>query len=169
MAVSIRFEEDKDWTEVFAINEAAFGNTAEAVLVDKLRKKASPIISMVAEDGGSIVGHIMFSPAALSGHSDVKLMGLAPMAIIPKHQNKGIGSDLVTEGLKQCRAMGYDAVIVLGHPEYYPRFGFKSAKIFDIISEYDVPDGTFMIVEFETDVLKGKPGTVKYHEVFGEL
>ncbi len=120
----IRAEEEKDCAAVYAVNASAFETLAEAHLVDVLRSQVRPVVSLVAEDGGEIVGHIMFSPVSLSGHPKLKIMGLAPMAVTPEHQRKGIGSALVRAGLEQCQQLGFGAVVVLGHPEYYPRFGF---------------------------------------------
>ncbi len=169
MTIIVRKELEADRGDIFAINQLAFETSDEAKLVDRLRKEASPIISLVAEDDGKVVGHIMFSPATFSGHEDVKIMGLAPMAITPEQQNKGIGSKLVKIGLEQCKEMGVKAVVVLGHPNYYPRFGFKSSVLYGIKSEYDVPDDVFMVMELETDVFKGRAGIVKYHKAFAEL
>ena len=96
-------------------------------------------------------------------------MGLAPMAVVPKHQRKGIGSALVREGLQQCRQQGFSAVVVLGHPEYYPRFGCTPSARFGITSEYVVPEEVFMAIELQTEALKGKTGRVKYHSAFDNL
>jgi len=141
----IRTEEEKDWLAVYAVNAAAFETEAEARLVDALRQQARPIVSLVAENDEAVVGHIMFSPVSLTGHADMKIMGLGPMAVAPKHQRKGIGSALVPYGLERCRQLGVGAVVVLGHPEYYPRFGFAPSSRFGIGCEYEVPEEVFMI------------------------
>ncbi len=99
----IRAEELKDQFAVYAVNQSAFETPAEADLVDILRKEAHPIVSLVAEENGAIIGHIMFSPVSLSGHSDLKIMGLGPMAVIPERQGEGTGSALVKAGLEKCR------------------------------------------------------------------
>jgi putative acetyltransferase len=122
--VQIRAETDADHAAIHAVNAAAFPTAAEADLVDALRQQARPLISLVAEQDGVIVGHILFSPVTLDSQPDLRIMGLAPMAVAPEHQRSGIGSALVRAGLEQCRQLGYQAVVVLGHPEYYPRFGF---------------------------------------------
>ena len=96
-------------------------------------------------------------------------MGLAPMAVLPEHQNKGIGSALVRAGLEQCRNLGFAAVIVLGHPEFYPRFGFKPACRFNIDSQYGVPQEVFMVIELEPSALSGVTGRAEYHEAFNSL
>ena len=165
----IREEKKDDRSRVHAVNTAAFETRAEADLVDNLRVQVTPIVSLVAEDNGEVVGHIMFSPVSLSGDPELKMMGLAPMAVAPVQQRKGIGSALVRAGLEQCRQLGYAAVIVLGHPEYYPRFGFSSSFRFDIRSEYDVPEEVFMAMELRPKALSGKTGTVKYHAAFSDV
>jgi len=162
----IRAEKANDRTTVNAVNVSAFETPFEANLVDALRKQAQPVVSLVAEDSGEVVGHIMFSPVSLSGHPDLKVMGLAPMAVAPEHQQKGIGSALVLAGLEQCRQLGFAAVVVLGHPEYYPRFGFSISSRFGIDSEYEVPEEAFMAMELQPGALIGKTGRVKYHASF---
>jgi len=165
----IRAEEPSDWAAIRAVNVSAFETPVEADLVDALREQARPLISLVAEDNGAIVGHIMFSPVCLSRHPDLKVMGLAPMAVAPEHQRKGIGSALVEAGLERCKQLGFVAVVVLGHPEYYPRFGFSPSRGFGIDSEYDVAEEVFMAVELHPAALDGKTGTVKYHAAFASL
>ncbi len=96
-------------------------------------------------------------------------MGLAPMAVAPMHQKKGTGSALVQAGLDQCRQLDFVAVVVLGHPEYYPRFGFSPASQFGIGSEYDVPEEVFMAMELQPDALSRKTGRVRYHPAFKEV
>jgi putative acetyltransferase len=159
------------------VNESAFGTPAEANLVDALREQARPIVSLVGEgtsagdgaDNGIIVGHIMFSPVSLPGHPALRMMGLAPMAVAPAHQRNGIGSALVRAGLEQCRQLGFGAVVVLGHPAYYPRFGFAPSTRFGIGCEYEVPEEVFMVVELDAGVLRGACGEVKYHPAFSTL
>ena len=165
----IRLEQPADVAAIHAINGAAFETSAEADLVDALRAQAAPTISLVADHDGSIVGHILFSPVSLTGHDELKIMGLAPMAVVPAQQRRGIGSALVREGLEHCRARGSGAVVVLGHPEFYPRFGFVPASRFGITSEYDVPDEAFMALELEIGVLEGKTGAIRYHPTFADF
>lgn len=162
----IRPEEEKDWAAVYAVNAAAFETEAEARLVDALRQQARPIVSLVAENDGAVIGHIMFSPVSLTGHTDVRIMGLGPIAVAPNHQRKGIGSALVPAGVERCKQLGFGAVVVLGHPEYYPRFGFAPSSRFGIGCEYEVPDEVFMAMELQTDHLRGASGTIKYHAAF---
>ncbi len=166
--MEIRPERTADVAAVRAINLAAFETSTEADLVDALRQQADPIVSLVADAGGSIVGHILFTPVTLLGHADSKIMGLAPMAVLPSEQRHGIGSALVRAGLERCKELGCGAVIVLGHAEYYPRFGFVPASRFSIRSEYDVPDCVFMALELAPGTLAGKSGTIRYHPAFAE-
>lgn len=165
----IRAENNNDQDVVYAINELAFGRPSEALLVNALRDQAKPIVSLVASLDDEIVGHIMFSPVILSGNPDIQIMGLGPMAVTPGHQRMGIGSALVQAGLEQCEQLGYKAVVVLGHPEYYPRFGFTPSSRFGILSEYDVPEEVFMVLELEPQVLSDLSGTVQYHDVFSSI
>ena len=165
----VRAEKECDRDAVRKINKSAFDTPSEADLVDALRKNAQPVVSLVAEENGDVVGHIIFSPVSLSGHSDIHMMGLGPMAVEPGHQNRGIGSALVRTGLEHCRKLNFDAVVVLGHPEYYPRFGFSPSSEFGIDSEYNVPEEVFMAMELRQEALEGKTGIVRYHPAFGSL
>jgi putative acetyltransferase len=168
--LEIRYEKPGDISAIRRVNEAAFETKAEADLVDALRDKKAHVISMVASDGNHVVGHILFSPVTLTAEgSEVTLLGLAPMAVLPEYQKQGIGSKLVDNGLEESRRKGYPAVVVLGHPEYYPRFGFVPSPKYNITSEYDVPPEVFMIIELLPGVLAGKSGIAKYHEAFAEL
>src|SRR5215468_3983845 len=108
----IRSEEPADVSAIRTVNQAAFETGAEADLVDVLRGQATPLISLVAEDGGAIVGHILFSPVTLDRHPDVRVMGLGPMAVMPARQRQGIGSALVRNGLDACKRIGVTAVVV---------------------------------------------------------
>jgi len=164
--MKIREEAASDVAAIRDVNRAAFGTDSEARLVDLLRDRAAPIVSLVAEHAGAIVAHICFSPVTLSGHDDLNLMGLAPMAVLPSEQRRGIGSALVRAGLERCADLSCAAVVVLGHPEYYPRFGFVPASRFGIGSEYEVPDDVFMVLELQPGRLRGRSGTARYHPAF---
>lgn len=164
--VRIRPEEPADAGAVRAVNEAAFAGSAEADIVERVRRDPGPVLSLVAETDGRVVGHILFSPVSVTGNPEIRWMGLGPMAVLPARQRRGIGSALVREGLQRCRDLARDAVVVLGHPEYYPRFGFVPASRFGITSEYDVPDGAFMAVELRPGALRGRSGRVIYHDAF---
>jgi putative acetyltransferase len=168
-AILIRPEVDPDRAAIHAVNRAAFETSVEADLVDALRAKAGPLISLVAEVDEQIVGHILFSAVSLAQHPELNLMGLGPMAVLPKYQRKGVGSALVGEGLQRCKHRGCQAVVVVGHPEYYPRFGFVPASRYGIRCEYDVPDDVFMLVELAAGILRGASGLIRYDEAFGNV
>src|SRR5262249_18482181 len=137
----VRPERSEDIPAIRIVIEQAFGRPAEADLVDALRQNGKAAISLVAEDDGRIVGHVCFSPVAIqSKGTGLNGVGLAPLAVIPERQNQRIGSMLVEHGLRRCREEGHPYMVVLGHPDYYPRFGFVPASRFGIKSEYDVAD-----------------------------
>ena len=165
----IRPEANADRAAIHAVNRAAFGTSLEADLVDVLRAKAAALISLVAEVDDAIVGHILFSPVSLGGHDQLNLMGLGPMAVLPQRQRSGIGSALAQDGLKRCKQLGCHAVVVVGHPEYYPRFGFAPASRFGIRCNYDVPDDVFMLAELEPGALRGASGVIRYDEAFDNV
>jgi putative acetyltransferase len=162
----VRPEGKRDIQAVYVVNEAAFGRPEEANLVNNLRENANPFISLVDEEEGIVVGHIMFTPVKLSGHEELKIMGLAPVAVLPAYQGRGIGSKLVNAGLEQCRRLGYGACVVLGHPTYYPRFGFVLSVKFGITCEYDVGPEVFMVLELQPGYLEEIEGVIRYHAAF---
>ena len=165
----IREETKDDLVHIEAIHLAAFPSADESQLVAALRKNAKTLLSLVAVVDGRPVGHILFSPVTLDSTTSLRLMGLAPMAVLPELQRKGIGSALVEAGLKLCRESKVGAVAVLGHPEYYPKFGFENSRKFNLKSDYDVPEDVFMIAELENGFLKNRSGTISYHEEFAKL
>lgn len=165
--VEIHKETEKDYPDVFQVISSAFESESEARLVEKLRNFSH--ISMVASINNKIVGHICFSPVSIENDEQANFWGLAPMAVLPEFQNQGIGSKLIKEALKTCAEKGIDAIFVLGHPEYYPRFGFETAKKRGFICEYPVDDEHFMVLELKKDALHGKHGLVKYISQFAEL
>ena len=166
---SIRNERPEDIPGIRHANATAFDTATEMDLVDALRQRVRTLVSMVAVENDAVVGHILFSPVTLSSHPDLAVIGLAPMAVVPERQRHGIGSALVRAGLDECRRLGAVAVVVLGHAEYYPRFGFVPASRFSLVSEYDVPDDVFMAMELEPAALQGKSGTIKYDAVFATV
>lgn len=164
----VRPEQSADAPAVRRVHLAAFDTSVEADLVDALRINARPLVSLVAEQNGEIVGHILFSPVSLSGHPGLSLMGLAPMAVRPTQQRSGIGSALVRAGLQRCQQLGVGAIVVLGHPNYYPRFGFQQSAHFGIKSEYDAPAEAFMVLELQHGYLGARSGVIKFHPAFGD-
>ncbi|HET6646647.1 MAG TPA: N-acetyltransferase [Pyrinomonadaceae bacterium] len=168
--VTIRAENLSDLPGVRRVNELAFGGSTEADLVDALRKAADPYISLVAIENERIVGHIFFSPVKIEPQETFcRAMALAPMAVLPDYQNRGIGSLLVQEGMKQCAGLGYEFIVVVGHPEYYPRFGFVPAHQMGLRCKYPVPDDVFMVVELKPGALTGKQALVLYHPEFDRV
>jgi len=165
--MKIRPEQPGDQQQIRMINQQAFAGDADANLVEALRNSGIPLISLVAEENSQLIGHILFSPVTLAGQKNAPpIAGLAPMAVLPERQGQGVGSRLVTEGLEYCARAGYVAVVVLGHPDYYPRFGFVPASNFNIRSEYNVPDEVFMLKELLESALRGIKGTIQYHAKF---
>lgn len=166
----IREEQPSDIEKIWQVNVEAFETKAEANLVNTLRDSGCTFISLVAETESKVVGHILFTPVELSGNEiKLKIMGIAPMAVLSQYQNKGIGSKLVQAGLERCQSLGYDAVVVLGHPSYYPKFGFVPSVQYGVKSEYDVPDEVFMILELNPGSLKHHEGVIRYHEAFNSV
>lgn len=165
--ITMRQEKPEDAAAIHHINEQAFGRTAEAELVDRLRANGKVTFSLVAVQDGEIVGHILFSPVTIeSGEQTCAAVGLGPLAVRPEFQKQSIGSQLIARGLEQCRADGHVCVVVLGHSTYYPRFGFVPASRYGITCEYDVPDEVFMVIELRDGALEGRAGKVKYQPEF---
>ena len=166
--IDIRKEEPADQEAVRQINKVAFEQGPEAAIVDKLRKSCKNYCSFVAVNQDTVIGHILFTPVTIDG-SDVTGMGLAPMAVSPSYQKQGIGSSLVRHGLQHLQQSGCPFVIVLGHSEYYPRFGFEKASHYKLRCQWKgVPDEAFMVVIFDRDALPGKGGIARYRAEFDE-
>jgi putative acetyltransferase len=165
--IRIRPEQPSDYETVFEVNRLAFETDVEAHLVAALRSVADPLISLVAERDGGVVGHILFSPVTVAHHeNEIMTMGLGPMAVLPDFQRQEIGSQLVQAGLEACRALDVGAVFVLGHPNYYPRFGFQSAAEHDLHYQSADFDPYFMVMALQPGVLESLSGFVRYHPVF---
>lgn len=167
--ISIRPARAADLPALAALHTAAFGGDAEARLVASLHAECDERVSLVAERDGDVAGHILFSPATLEPAAAVRLAGLAPMAVVPDLQRSGIGTALAEAGIAACRARGIDALVVLGHADYYPRFGFRPASRFGLACVYEVPDEAFMALELVPGCLAGIDGTVHYHPAFARL
>jgi len=164
----IRQEKPEDIPAIYRVNKAAFGRESEAVLVNKLRGRGALILSMVAVETNDIVGHIAFVPISIDGCPSGEGITLAPLAVLPACQRKGIGSKLVKAGLEECKRLGYRFVVLVGHPEYYPRFGFVQAKSRGLICEYEAPDPAWMVAELQESALTGKQGKVTFPPEFAE-
>lgn len=158
--------EREEWLVVHSINEAAFGRPDEANLVDSLRSEGVMLASVVAELEKRIVGHILFSRMSIeTDDGSIPAAALAPMAVLPELQRQGIGGRLIRHGLDLLRRRGEHIVIVLGHPDYYPRFGFSSGKARSLESPF--PPDAFMAMELSPGALDGIRGKVRYPAAFG--
>jgi len=167
--LTIRPETPEDETSIHYVNQEAFGRNQEADLVDKLRKRGVLTVSLVAVQKTAIVGHIAFSPVEIaSEESSFEALTLAPVAILPAHQNKGIGSQLVMAGLDECCRLGHEIIVLAGHPDYYPRFGFVRGSTKGIECEFKVPDEAWMIAELKQGALAGRRGKVRFQPEFRE-
>lgn len=167
MQIVIRRETDEDIPGIYEVNRSAFGRVNEAELVDKLRLDHAITLSLVAMDDGQVVGHILISPVTIdSDGSQWSAVALGPMAVLPSYQKQGVGSQLIRAAFAELIRAGHFVVIVLGHPEYYPRFGFKPSKPLGIQWEISVPEDVFMVAELKDGALGGKTGVVRYHPAF---
>ena len=163
MDIIIRNEEPKDVEQVRAIVRAAFPTEAESKLVDALRANGKANISLVAANDAEVLGHIMFSLVTATPPGSAKGIGLAPVAVRPDAQSQGIGSQLIYEGLRLCRELGFDYSLVLGNPAYYGRFGFRKANESGIQNEYG-EDEAFRWINFPNCIVTG---LVQYAPEFG--
>ncbi len=195
--MNIRHEQVTDKAGVRWVNEAAFGRPDEAILVEALRGSGAVVCSLVAEEAGEILGHVLFSVGALFSHSEWMALSdtppqgqttgheeerhstsqatdrphgrpvaaLGPVAVSPARQRQGIGSQLITTGLEFCRVVGFDLCIVLGHADYYPRFGFRPAAPLGIRWEHGA-EAHFMVLELRPGALDGVGGVARYRPEF---
>jgi putative acetyltransferase len=162
----IRLETTEDYAAIREINRQAFGQEDEGLLVEALREQGYARLSLVAVEGDHPIGHILFSDLPIvTPERTVPALSLAPLAVIPSHQRRGIGSALVRRGLEACAEQGHTIVIVLGHPWFYPRFGFSAALARPLRSPF--PRDAFMAVELVPGALAGVVGEVRYRPPFG--
>lgn len=173
MNLTIRQENKADYKKIYKLNLLAFEEKEEAVLVDLLRKKDEfiPQLSLVALFNNEIVGHILFTKIKIidDNQNEYESLALAPMAVLPKYQKKGIGGKLINEGLKIASKLNFKSVIVLGHEHYYPKFGFVPTTKWNIKSPFEVPTNVFMGIELVKNSLENVSGTVKYPKEFEEV
>ncbi len=172
MNIIIRQELKEDHARIKEINDQAFEQEDEGRLVNKLRKKDQfiPELSLVAEIDKTVIGHILFYPVKINS-TDKKhtTLSLGPMSVLPAHQKKGIGGKLINKGLKRAKDFGFRSVIVVGHPEYYPKFGFSKASKWSIKVPFEVPDEVFMALEIVDGELQDKSGIIEYPAEFMEM
>ncbi|MBD2105827.1 N-acetyltransferase [Nodosilinea sp. FACHB-13] len=165
----IRAEHPADLESVYQVNAIAFGREHEAKLVDRLRGLPHTL-SLVTVVRDAMVGHIFFSPVTFE-NVDTKspmVLGLGPVAVLPDHQHQGIGTQLIRQGIEQCRQIGSGAVVVLGDPQFYARFGFIPAKERALRCEYTVPEGAFRVLELKPGILENCRGLVRYRPEFAD-
>ncbi len=172
VAITLRSEQPADCAAIAEVNREAFGQWNEAELVAALRQAEGfdPALSLVAVRESEVVGHILFSPIDIERDGgDVPAVALAPMAVRPAYQRRGVGSALVGTGLEVCRRVGHRIVVVLGHAEYYPRFGFTPACECGVRAPFEVPDEAFMVLSLVDGGLDDVAGVVRYPAPFSDL
>lgn len=170
----IRPETEEDHPSITIATKEAFtkefGKAPEVELIEALRKndKFVPELSLVALLEGKVVGHILFFPITITNKKGetFNTLSLAPISVLPEYQNKGIGSALIKEGLKQCKSLGFNSVIVVGHPEYYPKLGFTKASSWNIKAPFEIPDEAFMAIEITEGELKDAGGIIQFPEEY---
>ncbi len=161
--IAIREEQSEDEAAVREVNRRAFGQDQEGAVVDALRSNGAVLISLVAIADERVVGHILYSPARVG---EVVGAALGPMAVLPEYQRQEIGRRLVEAGNERLRKNGCPYIIVLGHPAYYPRFGFERASARGITCEWNVPDEAFMVLVLDEASMAGAAGQAKYRDEF---
>lgn len=166
MRIEITEERPGDVVAIRDLNQRAFEQDQEANIVDALRSNGGALLSLVATVNGLVVGHIMYSPVSVGS---LRGAALGPMAVLPELQRQGIGSKLVDAGNRQIEAGGCPFIIVVGHPEFYPRFGFKPARTRGITSEWNVPDEVLMLMVLDEGEMQGVSGVAKYRSEFSSV
>jgi putative acetyltransferase len=161
--VEIRDEVPEDAAAIRDVNNRAFGQDQEGNIIDALRSNGAVLLSLVATSRGQVVGHVMYSPASVG---DLAGAALGPMAVLPEYQRRAIGSKLIEAGNQKLKDRGCPFVIVLGHANYYPRFGFRPARAYGIQCEWEVPDDVFMLLILDSDKTAGINGLARYRPEF---
>ena len=171
MDIIVRKEIKKDSAAISEVNSLAFKRKNEGLLIEKLRmtKEFNPKLSLVAIYKKRIIGHLLLYPIKMIvGKKRQTILALAPMCVHPDYQRKGIGTKLVRRGIKRANDLGYKSIIVIGHSDYYPRFGFKEACRYGITGPFKVPSNVFLALELSKGVLKDIDGIVEYPKPFYE-
>jgi predicted N-acetyltransferase YhbS len=175
MKIRVRQESARDYPSTERVIKNAFANVeisdkTEHEMVARLRRSETfvPALSLVAVDE-EIVGHILLTKVIINNENlATESLALAPVSVLPNYQNKGVGKLLMKEALKMAKELNFKSVIVLGHPTYYPKFGFKPASLWGIKAPFDVPDEVFMALELKGNALSGVSGVVEYPRAFFE-
>jgi putative acetyltransferase len=164
--IQIREERDGDAAAIRELNRLAFGQDQESNIVDALRANGAVILSLVATMADRVVGHILYSPVTVNENEGA---GLAPMAVSPDHQRQGIGSKLVEAGARRLAQSGCPFIVVVGHPTFYPRFGFEPASRHRLTSEWELPDDVFMVLVLDSMKMAGVSGEARYRTEFSSV
>jgi putative acetyltransferase len=166
----IRAEENTEIETIYNLNVLAFGQSAEASIIDRLRQSGCNLLSLVAIENEKIIGHILFSPAMIKGPNGTMTgMGLAPLAVSPESQRQGVGTQLVKKGIEELKYAHCPFILVLGHSEYYTRFGFEKASAYGIECQWaGVPDEAFMILWLDKSEAGKVTGIAKYRDEFND-
>ncbi len=168
--IAIRPATPADWPAIVHINDSAFEGPGESALIEALERSNRPVISLLALADGVPAGHVFFSPVSIqSAGARILVAALAPMAVSPPFQRRGIGSQLVEAGLRACADHAYQVVVVVGHPQFYRRFGFTPAASLGLSSVYSDAGDAFMALELTTGVLSGRAGVVEYSAEFANV
>jgi predicted N-acetyltransferase YhbS len=171
LEIELRSENSSDFTEVYRVNQIAFGGRDdEAQLVERIRESEGyvPELSIVAVLEERIVGHLLISKAEVV-HDDTihEVLALAPIAVLPEYQKSGVGTRLMTEGIVRSRSLGASLICLIGHPSYYPKFGFTPARPHGLdLKQFEVPDDVFMVRELQADALRSIQGELRYPAAF---
>ena len=171
MNTKISIEQPIYYDAIDEINNLAFGQPQETGLIRSLRKLNDyiPELSLIAFNDDDAIGHILFFPIVIiSDDREFQTLSLAPMAVVPEYQNKGMGGELVRHGLSQANKLGFNSVLVLGHPNYYPRFGFEKAGKWNIKCPWEAPDEAWMAIELKAGALVGKAGMAVFPKEYEE-
>ena len=167
MVIEIREERPDDIAAIREVNRRAFGQDQEGNIVDALRTNGAALLSLVATVNGQVAGHIMYSLLTVAENADGVALG--PMAVVPEYQRQGIGTKLIEVGNRKIKDAGYPFIIVVGHADYYPRFGFRPASEYGIKCEWNVPDEVFMLLVLNEAKMQGASGLAKYRHEFSTV
>jgi putative acetyltransferase len=166
LAIEIRKERPGDIPALRDLNKRAFEQDQEANIVDALRANGAVLLSLVATLNDRVVGHIMYSPAEIGQLTGA---GLGPMAVLPEYQRQGVGSQLIESGTRQLKSADCPFIVVVGHADYYPRFGFSPARHLGITCEWDLPDNAFLLLVLDPARMQGVTGMAKYRHEFSTV